>query len=98
MEPEWRFWLSDYTINGQSKNHVSAAGTNQRLLYSPKACSPTSKANQSPIQRVPLVLFPWVKWRLGEADHPPSSDEVKNDWSNMNSLTWADFHETQNFL
>jgi hypothetical protein len=86
-------------LNGQTRNCVAAPCTSKRLLYSPKACSPTTKANQSPIQLVPVVTFPWVKWRLCEADHPPSSsDEFKNEWSNRYRLPGADFHETQNFL
>lgn len=83
MEPEWRFWLSDCTTKWTIKDSCFIS-----RLYSPNACSTTTKANQSPIQRVLVVLFPWVKWRLGEADHPPSaSDEVKNDWLNRYSVT-----------
>jgi hypothetical protein len=61
--------------------------------------SPTSKANQSPIQCVSVAIFPWVKWRLCEIDHPPSStNEVKIMCSNRYRIPLADFHETQNFL
>jgi hypothetical protein len=39
-----------------------------------------SGPNQSPVQCVPGVLSPEVKWLEHEADHSPQSAEVENIW------------------
>jgi len=45
---------------------------------------------QPPIQWVPGTLSMWVKRPGREADHsPPSSDEVKNEWSSTSTPPYA---------
>jgi hypothetical protein len=49
-------------------------------------------SNQPPIQGVPGVLAPGLKWPGREADHPPPSGaEVKNAW-NYTSTVPIHFH------
>jgi hypothetical protein len=46
------------------------------------ASRPDLRPTQPPLQRVPTVISPGVKWPRREADHSsPSSAEVKNAWS-----------------
>jgi len=43
---------------------------------------PALEPTQPPIQRVPGVLSPGVKWMGHEAGHiPPSNAKIKNEWS-----------------